>query len=41
MGVACMNRKEFRELTQQLLFTFIFIMINIIGVFIVFKDELI
>ena len=36
-----MNRKEFRELLTQLLFAFIFIMINIIGVFLVFKDELI
>jgi hypothetical protein len=34
------RRQEFRELLGQLLFTFVFLMLQIVGVFIIFKDEL-
>ena len=35
-----MNRREFRQLADELLFVFIFLMIQVIGVLIVFKDQL-
>lgn len=35
-----MSRKELRELLGQLLFTFVFLMLQIVGVFIIFKDQL-
>lgn len=35
-----MNRKEFRELIAQMAIAFLFILVNIIGVFLVFHDQL-
>lgn len=35
-----MNRQEFRELMGQMLFAFLFIMLQIVGVFVIFKDQL-
>jgi hypothetical protein len=34
------QREEFRETMGQMLFTFIFIMLQIIGVYIIFADQL-
>ena len=34
------QRRELRELLQQLLFAFLFIIVNIVGVVVVFKDQL-
>lgn len=34
------QRRELRELLQQLLFAFLFIILNIVGVVIIFKDQL-
>ena len=34
------QRRELRELLQQLLFAFLFIIVNIAGVVIIFKDQL-
>jgi len=35
-----MDRKEFRELMGQMLFAFLFIMLQLLGVLIIFKDQL-
>jgi len=35
-----MNRQEFRELMGQILFAFLFLMLQLLGVLIVFKDQL-
>ncbi len=35
-----MNRQEFRELMGQMLFAFLFVMLQLLGVLIVFKDQL-
>ena len=35
-----MNRKEFKQLSEELLFAFIFVMVQLVGIGIVFKDQL-
>jgi len=35
-----MNRQELRELMGQMLFAFLFVMLQLLGVLIVFKDQL-
>jgi len=35
-----MNREEFRELMGQMLFAFLFVMLQLLGVLIIFKDQL-
>lgn len=35
-----MSREEFREMMGQILFAFLFVMLQIIGVLIIFKDQL-
>ena len=35
-----MNRKEFKQLSEELLFAFIFVMVQLAGIGIVFKDQL-
>ena len=35
-----MKREEFRELMGQMLFAFLFIMLQLLGVLIIFKDQL-
>ncbi len=35
-----MNRQEFRELMGQMLFAFLFVMLQLLGVLIIFKDQL-
>lgn len=35
-----MNRKEFRELISQMAFVFCFLMLQLVGVYFVFKDQL-
>jgi len=35
-----MSRQEFRELMGQMLFAFLFVMLQLLGVLIVFKDQL-
>lgn len=35
-----MNRKEFKELSEELLFAFIFVMLQLVGIAIVFKDQI-
>ena len=34
------QREEFREFLGQILFSFIFIILNLVGVFIIFADQL-
>lgn len=35
-----MTRKEFRELMEQMLFAFLFVMLQLLGVLFIFKDQL-
>ena len=35
-----MKRAEFRELMGQMLFAFLFVMLQLLGVLIIFKDQL-
>ena len=35
-----MTRKELRELLGQMLFAFLFVMLQLLGVLIIFKDQL-
>jgi hypothetical protein len=35
-----MSREEFRELMGQMLFAFLFVMLQLLGVLIIFKDQL-
>jgi hypothetical protein len=35
-----MNRQQFRELIGQMLFAFLFVMLQLLGVLIIFKDQL-
>ena len=34
------QREEFREFLEQILFSFIFITLNLVGVYIIFADQL-